>query len=331
MTNLEKAAVLLLSLEEEVAFKVLEHLEESEVQKIAFLMMKIRNIPPRLVMQAAVEFLKLYNRPFAKTPSRKFLQRVLQRVLELATKNDESIKKVVEKALAFQDAKKKLSVANIVDSALLVENFKNEHPQLFAFIVSVLSNKKAVEILSELSDEEKVNILLRIAEMEKVSPEVINVASDSLVDNMRLIEIAASEKVGGVERVAEILRMFGSNLWKLFEMIRERAPEIAQKLEDTLFPFESLLYANNRGIQNLIVAVDRQTLLAALYGSDEAVREKFLSNMPKAMRATFEEDLSISEFSTADVEKAKEEIIKKAKQFLKEGKLIINVEAIEEG
>jgi len=327
MTNLEKAAVLLLSLEEEIAFKVLEHLEESEVQKIAFLMMKIRNIPPRLVMQAAVEFLKLYNRPFAKTPSRKFLQRVL----ELATKNDESIKKVVEKALAFQDAKKKLSVANIVDSALLVENFKNEHPQLFAFIVSVLSNKKAVEILSELSDEEKVNILLRIAEMEKVSPEVINVASDSLVDNMRLIEIAASEKVGGVERVAEILRMFGSNLWKLFEMIRERAPEVAQKLEDTLFPFESLLYANNRGIQNLIVAVDRQTLLAALYGSDEAIREKFLSNMPKAMRATFEEDLSISEFSTADIEKAKEEIIEKAKQFLKEGKLIINVEAIEEG
>ncbi len=326
MTNLEKAAILLLSLEEEVAFKVLEHLEESEVQKIAFLMMKVRNIPPRLVMQAAIEFLKLYNRPFAKTPSRKFLQKVL----ELATKNDESIKKVVEKALAFQDAKKKLSVANIVDSALLVESFKNEHPQLFAFIVSVLSDKKAVEILSELPDEEKVNILLRIAEMERVSPEVISVASDSLVDNMRLMEIAASEKVGGVERVAEILRMFGSNLWKIFEMIREQAPEVAQKLEDVLFPFESLLYANNRGIQNLIVAVDRQTLLAALYGSDEAVREKFLSNMPKAMRETFEEDLSISEFSTADVEKAKEEIAEKAKQLLKEGKLIINIEEVGE-
>jgi flagellar motor switch protein FliG len=326
MTNSEKAAILLLSLEEDVAFKMMEHLEESEVQKLAFLMMKVKTVPPRLIMKAAVDFLKLYNRPFAKTPSKKFLQKVL----ELASKNDESIKRIVEKTLALQDAKKKLSVANIIDSSLLVENFKDEHPQLFAFIVSILSNKKAVEILSELPDEQKVNILLRIAEMEKVSPEVINVASDSLVDNMKLIEIAASEKVGGLEKAAEILRSFGSDLWKLFEMIREKEPEIAQRLENILFPFESLLYANDRGIQNLIIAVDRQTLLAALYGSDEAIKEKFLGNMPQAMRAAFEEDLSISEFFPTDVERAKEEIIEKAKQFLKEGKLVINVQTAEE-
>ena len=326
MTNLEKAAILLLSLDEEVAFKIMEHLEESEVQKIAFLMMKAKSVPPRLIMRAAVDFLRLYNRPFARTPSKRFIQKVL----ELISKNDENVKKIVEKTLALQDAKKKLSVANIIDSSLLVENFKYEHPQLFAFIISILSDRKAMEVLSELSDEQKVDILLRIAGMEKISPEAINIASDSLVDNMKLIEIAASERVGGPERAAEILRAFGSELWKLFEMIRDKEPELAQKIEDILFPFESLLYANNRGIQNIIISVDRQTLLAALYGSEESLREKFLSNMPQAMRATFEEDLSISEFSPTDVEKAKEEIIKKAKQLLKEGKLVINIES-EEG
>ncbi|GAB6076220.1 FliG C-terminal domain-containing protein [Desulfurobacterium crinifex] len=326
MTNLEKAAILLLSLDEEVAFKIMEHLEESEVQKIAFLMMKAKSVPPRLIMRAAVDFLRLYNRPFAKTPSKKFIQKVL----ELISKNDENVKKIVEKTLALQDAKKKLSVANIIDSSLLVENFKYEHPQLFAFIISILSDRKAMEVLSELPDEQKVDILLRIAGMEKISPEAINIASDSLVDNMKLIEIAASEKVGGPERAAEILRAFGGELWKLFEMIRDKEPELAQKIEDILFPFESLLYANNRGIQNIIISVDRQTLLAALYGSDESLREKFLSNMPQAMRAAFEEDLSISEFSPTDVEKAKEEIVKKAKQLLKEGKLVINIES-EEG
>jgi flagellar motor switch protein FliG len=325
MTNLEKAAILLLSLDEEVAFKIMEHLEESEVQKIAFLMMKAKSVPPRLIMRVAVDFLRLYNRPFARTPSRKFIQKVL----ELISKNDESVKKIVEKTLALQDAKKKLSVANIIDSSLLVENFKYEHPQLFAFIVSILSNRKAMEVLSELPDEQKVDILLRIAGMEKISPEAINIASDSLVDNMKLIEIAASEKVGGPERAAEILRAFGSELWKLFEMIRDKEPELAQKIEDILFPFESLLYANNRGIQNIIISVDRQTLLAALYGADESLKEKFLSNMPQAMRTTFEEDLSISEFSPTDIEKAKEEVVRKAKQLLKEGKLVINIESEE--
>ena len=326
MTNLEKAAILLLSLDEEVAFKIMEHLEESEVQKIAFLMMKAKSVPPRLIMRAVVDFLRLYNRPFARTPSKRFIQKVL----ELISKNDENVKKIVEKTLALQDAKKKLSVANIIDSSLLVENFKYEHPQLFAFIVSILSNRKAMEVLSELPDEQKVEILLRIAGMEKISPEAINIASDSLVDNMKLIEIAASEKVGGPERAAEILRAFGSELWKLFEMIRDKEPELAQKIEDILFPFESLLYANNRGIQNIIISVDRQTLLAALYGSEESLREKFLSNMPQAMRAAFEEDLSISEFSPTDIDKAKNEIVKKAKQLLKEGKLVINIES-EEG
>jgi flagellar motor switch protein FliG len=326
MTNLEKAAILLLSLDEEVAFKIMEHLEESEIQKIAFLMMKTRSIPQRLIMKVAVDFLRLYNRPFARTPSRKFIQRVL----ELISKNDENVKRIVEKTLALQDAKKKLSVANIIDTSLLVENFRYEHPQLFAFIVSILSSRKAMEVLSELPDEQKVDIILRIAGMEKISPEAINIASDSLVDNMKLIEIAASEKVGGPERAAEILRAFGSELWKLFEMIRDKEPELAQKIEDILFPFESLLYANNRGIQNIIISVDRQTLLAAIFGSDESLKEKFLSNMPQAMRSAFEEDLSISEFSPTDIDKAKNEIVKKAKQLLKEGKLVINIES-EEG
>ena len=229
--------------------------------------------------------------------------------------------------MPFRMPKKKLSVANIIDSTLLVENFRYEHPQLFAFIISILSDRKAMEVLSDLPDEQKVDILLRIAGIEKISPEAINIASDSLVDNMKLIEIAASEKVGGPERAAEILRAFGGEIWKLFEVIRDKEPELAQKIEDILFPFESLLYANNRGIQNIIISIDRQTLLAALYGSDESLREKFLSNMPQAMRAAFEEDLSISEFSPTDVEKAKEEIVKKAKQLLKEGKLVINIES----
>jgi flagellar motor switch protein FliG len=322
MTNLEKAVILLLSLDEDVSFKVMEHLEESEVQKLAFLMMKTKSVPPASIMKAAVDFLRLYNRPFTKTPSKRFIKRIL----ELVSKNDENVKKVIEKTLALQDAKKKLSVADIIDSSLLVENFRDEHPQLFAFIISILSSRKATEVLSELPDEQKVEVLLRIAGMEKISPEAINVASDSLVDNMKLIEIAASEKVGGPERAAEILRAFGSELWKLFEMIRDREPELARKIEDILFPFESLLYANDKGIQNLIISVDRQVLLAALYGSDESMRQKFLKNMPKAMRTAFEEDLSIAEFSPADVEKAKEQIINKAKELLREGKLIIKVE-----
>jgi len=326
MTNLERAVILLLSLDEEVAFKIIEHLEESEVQKIAFLMMKAKPVPPRVMMRVAVDFLRFYNRPFTRTPSKEFIQKVL----ELVSKNDENVKKVVEKTLALQDAKKKLSVANIVDSSLIVENFKYEHPQLFAFIISILSERKAKEVLAELPDEQKVDILLRIAGMEKISPEAINVASDSLVDNMKLIEIAASERVGGPEKAAAILRNFGSELWKLFEIMRNREPDLAQKIEDILFPFESLLYANSKGIQSIIISVDRQTLLAALYGTDEALREKFLSNMPQAMRATFEEDLSISEFPSADVEKAKDEIVRKAKQLLKEGKLVVNIESEED-
>ena len=102
MTNLEKAAILLLSLDEEIAFKIMEHLEESEVQKIAFLMMKAKPIPPRLIMKSAVDFLRLYSRPFARTPSKKFIRKVL----ELISKNDENVKKIVEKTLALQDAKK---------------------------------------------------------------------------------------------------------------------------------------------------------------------------------------------------------------------------------
>ena len=321
MTNLEKAAILLLSLPEKTAFEVLKHLEDSEIQKVAFLMMRMKNIPPSSVMKTAVEFLRMYHTPFAKTPNREFIQKML----ELVSKNNKNVQEVIEKTLALQDAKKKLSIADIIDPDLLVESFKNEHPQLFAFIISILSERKAREVLSKLPDEKKVEILLRVAGMEKISPEAIDITSDSLVDNMKLIEIAASDRLGGPEKVASILRAMGSELWNVFEILRKKNPDIAEKIEEILFPFESLKFANDRGIQRLIVIMDREDLLAALYGASEDIKEKFLSNMPTAMREAFEEDLAVSEYSLADVEKAQERLVEKAKELMREGKLVIQM------
>jgi flagellar motor switch protein FliG len=321
VTNLEKAAILLLSLPEKTAFEVLKHLEDSEIQKVAFLMMRMKNIPPSSVMKTAVEFLRMYHTPFAKTPNREFIQKML----ELVSKNNKNVQEVIEKTLALQDAKKKLSIADIIDPDLLVESFKNEHPQLFAFIISILSERKAREVLSKLPDEKKVEILLRVAGMEKISPEAIDITSDSLVDNMKLIEIAASDRLGGPEKVASILRAMGSELWNVFEILRKKNPDIAEKIEEILFPFESLKFANDRGIQRLIVIMDREDLLAALYGASEDIKEKFLSNMPTAMREAFEEDLAVSEYSLADVEKAQERLVEKAKELMREGKLVIQM------
>ena len=71
--------------------------------------------------------------------------------------------------------------------------------------------------------------------------------------------------------------------------------------------------------------MDREDLLAALYGASEDIKEKFLSNMPTAMREAFEEDLAVSEYSLADVEKAQERLVEKAKELMREGKLVIQM------
>ena len=73
--------------------------------------------------------------------------------------------------------------------------------------------------------------------------------------------------------------------------MREFDGELAQKIIDEMFLFENLVDVDDRSIQRLLQEVDSESLLIALKGAEQPLREKFLRNMSQRAADILRDDL----------------------------------------
>ena len=73
--------------------------------------------------------------------------------------------------------------------------------------------------------------------------------------------------------------------------MREFDGELAQKIIDEMFLFENLVDVDDR-IQRLLQEVDSESLLIALKGAEQPLREKFLRNMSQRAADILRDDLA---------------------------------------
>ncbi|HCR7572870.1 TPA: flagellar motor switch protein FliG, partial [Shigella flexneri] len=74
--------------------------------------------------------------------------------------------------------------------------------------------------------------------------------------------------------------------------VREFDGELAQKIIDEMFLFENLVDVDDRSIQRLLQEVDSESLLIALKGAEQPLREKFLRNMSQRAADILRDDLA---------------------------------------
>ncbi len=116
--------------------------------------------------------------------------------------------------------------------------------------------------------------MLRIATFGGVQPaalaeltEVLN----NLLDGQNL----KRSKMGGVRTAAEIINLMKTQQEEaVITAVREFDGELAQKIIDEMFLFENLVEVDDRSIQRLLQEVDSESLLIALKGAEQPLREK---------------------------------------------------------
>ena len=73
--------------------------------------------------------------------------------------------------------------------------------------------------------------------------------------------------------------------------IREADADLGQKIQDLMFVFDNLTDVDDRGIQALLREVSSESLIIALKGAEEAVKEKIFKNMSKRAAEMLRDDL----------------------------------------
>lgn len=318
--GLEKSALLLLTLGPDEAAEVLRHLGPREVQKLGLAM---ASLPSQTRDRVEVVLGELEDHFEQGTP----LEANEEHIRQMLTKalGDERAGHIISRIMQGSDTAG-IESLKWMDAATAADLIRNEHPQIIATILVHLEYDQAGEILKHFSDRLRNDVVLRIATLDGVQPIALRELNDSLTQ----ILAGASSTIkkaamGGVRHAAEILNFVGStNETAVLDNVREYDPELAQKILDEMFVFENVLDIDNRGIQTLLREVQSDSLIVALKGASEELREKFFTNMSQRAAEMMREDLEAKgPVRLSEVEAEQKEILKTVRRLAEEGQLML--------
>lgn len=314
--GVERAAILLMSLGETAASEVLKHMEPKEVQNVGAAMSQLNNVTRGQVSSVLEDFCS-----------------TVQEETGLGLGTDEYVRSVLKKALGNDKADniidrilqggntKGLETLKWMDSRAVAEVIRLEHPQIIAIVLSYLEPDQAAEVLALFSDKIRVDVLMRIATLDGIQPAALNELNDIMEKQFTGQSNVKSSSVGGVKAAANILNFLDSSLEaELMDGVKEVDADLGQNIQDLMFVFDNLNAVDDRDIQTILREISSESLVMALKGTDDDLKDKILRNMSKRAAEMLRDDLEAKgPVRLSEVEGAQKEILSVARRLADAG------------
>lgn len=318
LTGKQKAAVLLMSLDVEVAAKVFKELDMKEVEAIAVEITNLKDVSQKVIEDVIEEFYQLMSASsFMIEGGIEYAQVILER-----TYGADKAKEIIEKIRVLTTVRG-FSILKKADPQQLANFLSKEHPQTIALILSHLPSDQAAEVISEFKDEIRSDTIWRIASIGKVSPQLVSTV-EHVVDQIAEATLSQNLAItGGAQMVANILNKSQNAVAKsMLESIEEQDYNLATEIKRLMFLFEDIIGIDDRGIQRLLRDVDKRDLAMALKVSDEKIQQKIFKNMSERAAVVIREELDfMGPVKLKDVEAAQMRIVEVVKQLEDEGEI----------
>ncbi|MCX7635104.1 MAG: flagellar motor switch protein FliG [Syntrophales bacterium] len=320
MTNEEKAAIMLLALDENTAAEVMKNMRPQEIRRIGRYMNRISTIPSDVVASVAKEFINLAKESGGTiaVPEGTAKNIVLK---ALGEKDAQQILKEVDRARSSENPI--IEKLRDVDPKILMEFTRTEHPQTIALILVHLKPEKAAVVLEHFSTEMQCEIIRRMANLKTVPHEFIEEIANTL--EKEIVTGAISEQqVGGVKITSEILARMGRSVeTAVLSSLDEKDPELANALRGLMFTFDDVLRLDDRSIQEVLKEVSTDDLAKAMKVLDNDMRQKIFRNMSRRAAEMLKEDLEMMPpIRVSEVEASQRKIVDITKRLEEEGRVI---------
>ncbi|HEY2881831.1 MAG TPA: flagellar motor switch protein FliG [Pirellulales bacterium] len=304
---LRKAAVLLTSLPQDEAAKLLSKLDPKQVELVSVEIAK-------MTTTGGDEQESIINEFADATPGNK----------SSSSGGLEVAKTLVEKALGsgknaidtLDNVRQQIEAVPFgflqkVDSQNLLTFIIDEHPQTIALIVSNLPPAQAAGIIAGLPSERQLAVVRRIATMGQTNPEIIHEVEKGLENRMASVMSQQFENAGGVGSVAEILNVIDRTTERsLLENLAQDDPDLVEEIRRLMFVFEDLLKFSDKDIQTVLKNVETSQWAMALKGASEELVQKVMKNMSARAAETLKEEMEyLGPVKRSSVEQMQQQVV----------------------
>ncbi len=312
----DKVAILVSALGEDLGKTVLESMNPESAKRLQTRLADVGSAPRETVDDVIREFVHFAVRREATQASPRSQGKPTEEDTEgEETKVERSLFEVLEK----------------MDSKVLADFTKGEHPQTIALILAHLESGKAGEVISGLPEALQADVILRLAQLETVPSSAVKTVAEALEDQVQSVG-TAERRIGGIKTVADILNQTGRSLERnILSRIEETDPELSDRIKQDMFTFEDLTKVDDRGIQEILKEITSQELAMALKAASDEIKDKVFRNMSERAAEMLREDVeALGPTRLSDVEKAQQAITRAALKLEGEGKIVVGGRGKEE-
>ncbi len=311
--GLNKAALLMLTLDSEILARVLKHLNADEVTKVT------QYYEARLA---------------AGKPSHEELSATCREFIEQRSGKNPSghIKEALAMAFGTKAADQMFrddhwrAIADRIDPESLAAVLQGERPQTLAVVLSQLPPRYSAEVLARLPEELRADSVDRICRSERVAAQALDALLRAIEDNFANRTTAETRDQGnGVQRAAAVLNQLDAEMaTQIVDRIRAADANRAAAVEQEMFHFNDLLRLDPKALQMVLAEVKPDRLAMALKGIPEELRTGIFSALPETVsNIVMEEIEAAGRVPVRDVQAARRELTNLALQLDREGKIHI--------
>ena len=300
LSDVEKSAVVLLSIGEEAAAQVMKHMTQLEINLLSLAMARISHVSKTEVTTVFQEFVDLM---LEEIPISIGGESYVHDVLEQAL-GPEKAERLATR-LSQGDYFAGVEAVQLQDPRVLAELIKSEQPQIIAAIFAYMEPEQADALIQHLP------------------PEIVELLVPRLATQVR-------PPGGGVSIAARILnRIDAERAEAVLEQISAVDAELADVIKaeastNGMFIFEDLEQLDDRSLQMLLRSISQRLLASALSDADPVLLQKIMRNLSRRSAEMLREEIFARDPVSADeIDAARSEVVATAQRLEGGGTIIL--------
>lgn len=317
LKGIQKAALLLSTLDPQTAMELIKGQPQDVIHKIA---MELSQLDARGMQESeqASQVAREFCVSLQKTQSGSLhVKSFVNNLLGSAGGKDKAAELQARMEQAVREQDPFLVIAN-APPAQIVAAVENEPPQAIALVLSALPTKLSTDILNRLDPEKSLRIVWRMTQPGEVSPRTLRRIGEIICK--RIMEMNSNENITLKEAVPkETLRKVAlvlSGLEKerrdtMLKEIQNHSEDTARTVKALMVTWEDIPKIEDRSMQQVLRNVEAAVLAKALHGADPIITEKIRMNISERAAQMVDEEVALmSEPRRKEILAAREEVVK---------------------
>lgn len=319
--GLKKAAMFLVSLDDDTANEVLSKLSRDEAELLSKEIVNLGGVNKPDLSRVLREFQMLINLgDFIEESGSDNALPLLKKSFSSDVADPIMGRSTDELAETPFDFMKNL------ETETLLPFLQNEHPQTVALVLSYLEPAQAADILGRMAEDLRSQVVKRIASLDQTSLEAVKQVESGLRDYLSSLGLQEYQEVGGVRSCAEILNSLDRDSQKgILDSLYQDQSELSDSIKKLMFVFEDVIHVDDLGIQAALEEVDNRQVALALKSASDALKDKILGSMSPGVAESIREEIScLGPVKRADVEASQQVIVDIVRRLEEEGEVSIS-------